>query len=223
MALVSGNAAVLVSGAAGAGAGPLSAYGAAKLAAEESLRAAFSGPGRGHAALRCFNVAGADPALRAGPGRGLVRVACEAALRPGGGVTLFGADWQTADGTCVRDHVHVGDVAAAHVAALRALENGTQSLTADVGTARGHSVRQVLAAVERAAGTRIVARAGPRRSGDVAVSVAAPERIAALPGWQPRHAALQDAVAATLAWLRADSGEDGASMLTDPDACGARQ
>ncbi|MYE60379.1 MAG: NAD-dependent epimerase/dehydratase family protein, partial [Alphaproteobacteria bacterium] len=198
---------VLASSAAvyGAGAGPVSGYGEAKRAAEVAVRAAFSGPGQGHAVLRCFNVAGADPENRAGPGRGLVRVACEAALGMRGDVTVFGTGRDTADGTCVRDWVHVCDVAAAHLAALRALEGGTDALTADVGAGRGHSVRAVLAAVERAAGARIAVRAGSPRPGDVAVSVAAPERIARLPGWRARDGSLDAAVRSTLAWLRAEA------------------
>lgn len=216
---------VLTSSAAvhGAGAAPVSAYGAAKLAAEDAVRAAFSGPRQGHAVLRCFNVAGADPALPAGPGRGLVRVACEAALRPGECVTLFGADWDTADGTCVRDYVHVTDVAAAHVAALRALEDGAAALTADIGTGKGYSVREVLAAVERVTGRVVTAYPGPRRPGDVAVSVAAPERIAALPGWRPRDGALETAVATTLAWLRARPDGGHACTAAGPGACGGRR
>ena len=197
---------VLTSSAAvhGAGAGPVSAYGRARLATERLVRAAFAGPGRGHAVLRCFNVAGADPKLRAGPGRGrgLVQAACEAALGLRDGVTVFGADWDTADGACVRDYVHPSDVAAAHVAALRALELGAAGLTADCGTGRGHSVREVLAAVERVSGSALDVREGPRRPGDVARAVAEPERIGRLPGWGARHG-LDAVVSTALAWTEA--------------------
>ena len=197
---------VLASSAAahGAAAGPASAYGTAKRATEERVRAAFAPPGRNHAVLRCFNVAGADPALRAGPGRGrgLVQAACEAALGLRDGIAVFGADWETADGTCVRDYVHASDVAAAHVAALRALEQGAGGLTADVGTGRGHSVREVVAAVERSSGRTIAVREGPRRPGDVASSVAAPERFAQRCGWRARHG-LDAAVSTALAWTEA--------------------
>ena len=197
---------VLTSSAAahGSGAGPAGAYGAAKRATEQRARSAFAAPGRSCAVLRCFNVAGADFGLRAGPrrGHGLVQVAAEAALGLRGAVTVFGADRATADGTCVRDYVHASDVAAAHVAALAALRRGSGSLTADVGTGRGHSVREVLAAVERASGARLDVREGPRRPGDVASSVAAPERIARLPGWRARHG-LDAAVATALAFTRA--------------------
>jgi len=198
---------VLTSSAAvhGAGAGPASAYGEARLATEELAREAFAGPGRGCAVLRCFNVAGADPALRAGPrsGRGLVQAACEAALGLREGVTVFGADWDTADGTCVRDWVHPWDVADAHVAALRALVRGAGGLTADCGIGRGRSVREVLAAVERVSGSRLTVREGPRRPGDVARAVAAPERIGRLPGWRPRRVSLDTTVATALAWTGA--------------------
>ena len=201
---------VLTSSAAvhGAGAGPASAYGAAKRATEERARAAFARRGRSCAVLRCFNVAGADVALRAGPrrGRGLVQVACEAALGLRESVTVFGADRATADGTCVRDWVHPSDVAAAHLAALGALERGAGALTADVGTGRGHSVREVLAAVERISGSALAIREGPRRPGDVAVAVAAPERIARLPGWRARRG-LDAAVSTALAWTDARRAE----------------
>ena len=197
---------VLISSAAayGAGAGPASAYGTAKRATEERVRAAFAGTGRSHAVLRCFNVAGADAALRAGPrrGQGLVQAACEAALGLREDLTVHGTDWETADGTCVRDYVHASDVAAAHVAALGALERGTGALTADVGTGRGHSVREVLAAVGRASGTAIAVRGGPRRPGDVASSLAAPERFAQRCGWRARHG-LDAVVSTALAWTQA--------------------
>ena len=208
---------VLTSSAAvyGVDAGPASAYGAAKLAAEEAVRTAFSGAGRNHAVLRCFNVAGVDPALRAGPGRGLVQVACEAALGLRSGLTVNGTDWETADGTCVRDWVHVRDTAAAHVAALAALERGFPGLSADVGTGRGRSVREALAAVERAAGTALTVRAGPRRPGDVAVSVAAAERIARLPGWRACPHGLESAVASALAWMRAEMHGAGGRATAD--------
>ena len=205
---------VLTSSAAvyGTGAGQVSAYGAAKLHAEGLVGAAFDWPGLGYALLRCFNVAGADPGLRAGPRRssgGLVQVACKAALGLRGGVVVFGTDYGTADGTCLRDYVHPSDVAAAHVAALRALEYGAGSLTADCGTGRGHSVREVLTAVELVAGAALTVREGPRRRGDVAVAVASPERIGLLPGWQARQGDLEAIVSTALAWTerRARGGQ----------------
>lgn len=214
---------VLTSSAAvhGAGAGPVNSYGAAKLATEGLVRAAFTAPGRRHAMLRCFNVAGADPDFRTGPrsGRGLVQAACETALGLREAVTVFGADWDTADGTCVRDYVHPCDVAAAHVAALRALERGAGELTADCGTGRGHSVRDVLAAVERASGLPLAVREGPRRRGDVAVAVAVPERIERLPGWRARHSLLDAVVSTALTWTEALARPGGRS----PRRCAGRR
>ena len=211
---------VLTSSAAvyGAGDGPATAYGEAKLAMEGVVRLAFAGRERRAAVLRCFNVCGADPWLRAGAGRGLVAAACEAALGRRREITVFGADWDTPDGTCVRDWVHAGDAASAHVAALGALERGAQGIEADVGTGRGHSVREVLAAVELAAGAHLAVRAGPRRPGDVAASVAAPERIARLPGWRARHGGLPAAVATALAWTRARMRRDRAAAGLPPAA-----
>ena len=164
--------------------------------------------------LRCFNVAGPIRASRraAGGPRAGAGPACEAALGLRAAVTVFGTDRDTADGTCVRDWVHASDVAAAHVAALAALERGAGSLTADVGTGRGHSVREVLAAVERASGSAIEVREGPRRPGDVAVSVASPERIAHLPGWRARNGSLDAVVSTALAWTEALARTDGRSV-----------
>ena len=216
---------VLASSAAvyGAGAGPASAYGRMKLAAEEAVRAAFSGRWMGHASLRCFNVSGADPALGAGPGRGLVAAACEAALGLRGGIVLFGTGRETADGTCVRDFVDVRDAAAAHVAALAALEGGCPALAADVGSGRGRSVREALAAVERASGVRLAVREGPRRPGDVASSVASAERIARLPGWRARPDALESAAGSALAWIRMRREGAGVRAAAVPAAGGARR
>ena len=221
---------VLTSSAAvyGSDGAPASAYGAGKRRAERLVRAAFGGPRRSHAVLRCFNVAGADPQGRAGPRRGaaagLVQAACEAALGLREAVTVFGTDHDTADGTGVRDYVHPSDVAAAHVAALRALERGSGSFTADCGSGRGHSVREVLAAVERETGAGLPVRTGPRRRGDVAVSVAEPERIGRLPGWRARHGDLGVIVSSALAWTQARAGRDGnggsrpRGAAADPDA-----
>ena len=206
---------VLISSAAvyGSDAAPVSAYGAEKLRTEGLVRAVFDGPGRSHAVLRCFNVAGADSQLRAGPlrsgGAGLVEAACEAALGLREAVTVFGTDYDTADGSCVRDYVHPSDVAAAHVAALGALERGSGSLTADCGSGRGHSVREVLAAVEGQTGAARPLHAGPRRCGDVAVSVAEPERIGRLPGWHARYGDLEVMVSTALAWTQARARREG--------------
>ena len=184
---------------------PVSPYGAAKLETEGEVRAAFPGA---HAVLRCFNVAGADPAGTAGPRRGragLVEAACEAALGLRGGVTVFGTDYDTADGTCVRDYIHPGDVAAVHLAALRALERGAGAHTLDCGRGEGRSVREVLEAVRRLAGTGFAVREGPRRRGDVAVAVARPGPTRRILGWRPAHGGLDAVVGSALAWIAARS------------------
>ena len=199
-----------VYGGGGARPSPLGPYGAWKLATERAVHAAFAGPGCRHAVLRCFNVAGADPAGRAGPrpgAPGLVQAACEAALGLRAGVTVHGDDWATPDGACVRDWVHAADAAAAHVAALWALEagagGGPDGLTLDCGSGRGRSVREVLAAVQRVSGRTFPVRAGPRRPGDPEVSVARPASLRRL-GWRPRYGADGDGfdalVSTALAW-----------------------
>ena len=216
---------VLTSSAAVYGAGPKSPiaecrppapqrpYGAGKLASEAAVREAFGAPGFGYVIVRCFNVAGADPAGRAGPraGKALVEAACEAALGLRGPITVFGTDYPTRDGTCVRDYVHAADVAAAHAAALGALERGLGAATLNCGSGRGHSVREVLAAVAARAATAPAAGAGPRRPGDALVSIAAIGRAGETLGWRPRHDGLGGIVGSNLAWTRRLHREAAAS------------
>ena len=207
---------VLTSSAAVYGAGPAGAvaesrapapgrpYGIGKLACEEAVRERFGAPGSGYAILRCFNVAGADAAGRAGPrgGRSLVEAACASALGARGGLTVFGTDYPTRDGTCIRDYVHAADVAGAHVAAVRALERGLGAATLNCGSGRGHSVREVLAEVALGAGAAPAAEDGPRRPGDTPVSIAATGLAGAVLGWRPRHGGLGAIVHSQLAWAR---------------------
>ena len=206
---------VLASSAAvyGAGAGPVSAYGAAKRAAEDAVRGVFSGS-RAAGATRCC-AASTSPApsrgepRRAGPGPGADR------LRGGAGPARRRHAVRDRLGHRRRHlRARLGPCprrgGGAPRGARGALEGGATGLTADVGTGRGHSVRAVLAAVERASGTAIAVRAGARRPGDVAASVAAPQRIARLPGWRARGG-LDESVAATLARLRA-----GTPPVVDP-------
>ena len=207
---------VLTSSAAVYGAGPAGAvpesrapaphgpYGIGKLACEAAVRAGFGAPGSGYAILRCFNVAGADPAGRAGPrgGAALVEAACAAALGVRGRLTVFGTDYPTPDGTCIRDYVHAADVAAAHAAALGALERGLASATLNCGSGRGHSVREVLAEVAACAGAAPPSVDGPRRPGDVAVSTAAIGLAGEVLGWRPRQGGLGAIVRSNLAWAR---------------------
>lgn len=181
---------------------PINPYGTSKLMTEWMLRDTAAGfaargepDGFRYVALRYFNVAGAslDGVLgQATPeATHLIKVACQAACGMRKGVTVFGTDYPTADGTCVRDYIHVEDLARAHLDALRYLDGGGSSEVLNCGYGRGFSVRQVLAAVERAAGRAINAEDGARRSGDPPALVAESARIRQVLGWQPRHEDLE--------------------------------
>lgn len=189
---------------------PVNPYGRSKLAGEWMLADIAPGHGMRHAALRLFNVAGADPLDRAGPSPGhaghIVKAACEAAAGTRAGVTVFGADYDTPDGTCVRDYIHVSDVAALHVAVLRALEDGHPGGAFNCGAGRGASVREVVAAVRRAAGADFPVRDGPRRAGDPPALVADPSRVRREFGWSPRCSDLDTIARTALARERAGMG-----------------
>jgi UDP-glucose 4-epimerase len=183
---------------------PINPYGATKLAAERLLQDAAAAHGLSVVALRYFNVAGADPAGRAGQRRPgathLIKVACEAALGLRAEVAVFGEDYPTPDGTGIRDYIHVADLARAHVEALRHLAMGGGGCVLNCGYGRGHSVREVLRAVERAAGLRLPVRIAPRRAGDPPAIVAAGARIREVLGWRPAFDDLDRIVADALAW-----------------------
>jgi UDP-glucose-4-epimerase GalE len=178
---------------------PTNPYGRSKKACEDLLGTS----GIPAAALRYFNAAGAEPAERLGerhdPETHLIPVAVRAALR-GETITVFGTDWPTPDGTCVRDYVHVADLAEAHVKAMARLEKGEPGGAWNLGTGRGHSVREVLAAVERATGRKVARVDGPRRAGDVAALVAKADRARADLGWTPTRSALDRIVADAVAF-----------------------
>src|SRR3954454_14326773 len=161
---------------------PLSPYGWSKLMTEVMLRDTSAAHDLTHVALRYFNVAGADPQMRTGlstPGAThLLKVAVEAALGRRSGIDVYGTDYPTPDGTCIRDFIHVSDLARAHLAALRYLRAGGASVTLNCGYGRGYSVREVLAAVRDAVGHSFPVNCGARRPGDRVVSVAAADRIA---------------------------------------------
>ena len=191
---------------------PITPYGASKAAAECALRDAASEHDFRYVALRLFNVAGADPALRAGPSVGrdnlrLVDAACEAAAGLRDGITVFGSRFATPDGTCVRDYVHVTDVAEAQVAALRRLERGGSSRVLNCGSGRGNSVREILAAVETQIGASLEIRDGPPRQGDPPVLVADTGRIREDLGWSLRHSGLDTIISTTVSWLRSQAHE----------------
>ena len=188
---------------------PVNPYGRSKLATERLLRATAARHGMRYAVLRYFNVAGADPLGRAGPSGAdchLVTAACRAALGLRDGVTVHGTDYPTPDGTCVRDYIHVSDLAAIHVAALRSLENGAPDRVLNCGSGRGVSVREALAAVRAESGLVFAVRDGPRRAVDPPVLVADTARLRSDLHWSPRHGGFRAIVRSALAWERARTG-----------------
>src|SRR5205823_15085090 len=159
---------------------PVSPYGSSKFMAETMLRDAARAHGLRYIILRYFNVAGADPQLRTGQAtRGathLIKVAAETALGLRPKLDIYGTDYPTPDGTCIRDYIHVGDLAAAHSDALRYLRNGGEPLTLNCGYGRGFSVLEVIEAVKRASGVDFRVEIAARRPGDPARIVAAADR-----------------------------------------------
>jgi UDP-glucose 4-epimerase len=185
---------------------PINPYGTSKLMSEWMLRDVAAASTLRYVALRYFNVAGSDTSGRIGQATPnatlLVKVACEAAVGKRPGISIYGTDYPTPDGTGVRDYLHVGDLAAAHVDALNYLRGGGASTTLNVGYGHGYSVREVLAAVERAAGAKLNIREEPRRSGDPPSLVARAERIRSELGWRPRLDDLDTIVFTSLEWER---------------------
>ena len=190
---------------------PTSPYGDAKLMLERALFWAGQAHGLRSAVLRYFNAAGADPAGRLGehhdPETHLIPLAIDAALGRRPPLTVFGTDYPTPDGTCIRDYVHVTDLADAHLLALNQLDGG--SVTFNLGNGEGHSVREVLDSVARVLGRPVPVENGARRAGDPAVLVASSARIRAA-GWTPRFAALDEIVRTAAAWRQAHPGGYGA-------------
>ncbi len=185
---------------------PLSPYGWSKLMTEVMLRDTSAAHELRHVALRYFNVAGADPQMRTGlsthGATHLIKVAVEAALGRRERIDVYGTDYPTPDGTCIRDFIHVSDLARAHLAALAHLREGGASATLNCGYGRGYSVREVLGAVRRAAGHDFPVHFGERRHGDIMTSVAAASRIREVLRWTPEFDDLDAIVRDALAWER---------------------
>jgi UDP-glucose 4-epimerase len=183
---------------------PINPYGWSKLMSERMLADVADVTPLRYVALRYFNVAGADPGGRIGQSTPeathLIKVACEHAVGRRTGISIFGTDYETPDGTCVRDYIHVEDLAAAHLQALDYLRGGGASATLNCGYGRGFSVREVLAEVARTAGTPLSVTESPRRAGDPPQLIAAARRIRDTLGWSPRHEDLPGIVATALAW-----------------------
>ena len=186
---------------------PINPYGMSKLMTEIMLADTARAHPINYCALRYFNVAGADPLARTGQSTAgathLIKVAVEAALGKREQVAVFGTDFDTPDGTGVRDYIHVSDLAAAHVLALEALmADPAASLTMNCGYGRGFSVLEVLDAVDRVTNLTIKRDLGPRRAGDPASLISDNRRIKATLPWVPQHASLDTIVAHALAWER---------------------
>lgn len=183
---------------------PLNAYGASKRAVENMLRDFEAAHGLRHVSFRYFNVAGADPEGEIGefhdPETHLIPNAILAALGRRPGLTLNGTDYPTPDGTCVRDYVHVSDLVDAHLLGLGWLAAGGGSTAFNLGSSRGYSVREVIAATERVTGRRIPVTLGPRRPGDASFLVSGGVRARELLGWTPRRADLETMIADALRW-----------------------
>ncbi|MBI4274883.1 MAG: UDP-glucose 4-epimerase GalE [Rhizobiales bacterium] len=183
---------------------PMSPYGSSKLMTETILRDVDHAHGLKHVILRYFNVAGADPKMRAGQSTPiathLIKVAAQAALGIRPGMQVFGTDYPTADGTCIRDYIHVSDLVRAHSDALAHLRGGSPSLTANCGYGHGFSVLQVIETVKRVSGVDFTVERAPRRAGDPAQIVASSERARSALGWRPRFDDLPTIVTHALEW-----------------------
>ena len=185
---------------------PISPYGTSKLMTELMLRDSHHAYGLNYIALRYFNVAGADPKGRTGQSTPhathLIKVACQTALGQRKSMEVFGTDYATPDGTCLRDYIHVSDLIAAHMDALAHLRKGGESGIFNCGYGKGYSVLEVIKAVEKASGGPVNHRLAPRRAGDPAAIVAGADRVRSILGWQPKHNDLDFIVQSALAWER---------------------
>lgn len=185
---------------------PLSPYGMSKLMSEIMIHDACAANGLQFVILRYFNVAGADPQGRTGLSTDgathLLKVAVEAASGKRAAIDVFGSDYPTADGTCIRDFIHVSDLAAAHVAALAYLRRGGASTTLNCGYGHGYSVNEVVSAVKAVSGANFSVRQAPRRDGDIMSMVADTRRIRATLDWMPQYDDLAQISEHALVWER---------------------
>jgi UDP-arabinose 4-epimerase len=183
---------------------PVNPYGETKLAIERALRWFGQAYAMRSVSLRYFNAAGADPEGEIGedhePETHLVPLVLQAALGQRPAIEIYGTDYPTPDGTAIRDYIHVDDLADAHVRALERLRAGGASIALNLGTGRGHSVREVIAAAEAVSGRRVPARDSPRRHGDPPALVADPSLAAETLGWRARHSGIEAIIRTALAW-----------------------
>ena len=183
---------------------PINPYGASKLMVEQMLADAGSAHGLRSIALRYFNAAGADPDCEIGeehdPETHLIPLVLDAVVGKRSHVTVFGDDYDTPDGTCIRDYIHVTDLAQAHVMALQSLLNGTVSKVYNLGNGQGFSVKEVIEMAERVAGREIPVEMGERRPGDPPVLIGNAGKIINELGWQPRFAGLEQIIETAWRW-----------------------
>ncbi len=183
---------------------PMSPYGSSKLMTEIMLADTARAHNFRYVALRYFNVAGADPKGRSGQSTPhathLIKVACETALGKRPHMDVFGTDYETPDGTCIRDYIHVTDLVRAHMAALHHLRDGGDLEVFNCGYSKGFSVLQVIEAVKRTSGADFEVRMSPRRLGDPAAIVAASDKIRVRLGWRPEYDNLETITVQALAW-----------------------
>lgn len=185
---------------------PINPYGTSKFMIETILRDVEPADGLRSIALRYFNAAGADPEGQLGeshePETHLIPLVLDAVVGRRPYVTVYGTDYDTPDGTCIRDYIHVTDLAAAHVLALRHLEEGAQSAAYNLGNSRGYSVKEVIAAAESVIGRPVPRQVGPRRPGDPPLLVADAARARAALGWEPRYRGLEEIIETAWRWER---------------------
>ncbi len=183
---------------------PVNPYGVSKLFFEQALEAYDRAYGMHYASLRYFNAAGADESGEIGeqhePETHLIPLALNAAAGLGPELQVFGSDYPTPDGTCIRDYIHVNDLASAHVKSLEHLAAGQDSFAVNLGTGKGHSVREVISVVEEVTGKRVPLRIAPRRAGDPPALVANAARAQALLQWKATRG-LHDMVATAWKWM----------------------
>lgn len=185
---------------------PINPYGSSKLMTEWILRDVAEASPLRYAALRYFNVAGADAEGRsgqAGPNTThLIRIASEVVAGKRPDISIFGEDYDTPDGTCIRDYIHVSDLADAHVLAIDHVLRTKENLTLNCGYGQGFSVRQVLDVMQKLADAPITVKSAPRREGDAARLVADSKKIRDVLGWRPKHDDLEEIISSALEWER---------------------
>jgi UDP-arabinose 4-epimerase len=183
---------------------PINPYGWTKLMMEQTLSDFDTAYGVRYAALRYFNAAGADPDCEIGeehdPETHLIPLVIQATQGRRGHVEIFGTDYDTPDGTCIRDYIHVADLAVAHIQALEYLQNKDESLVVNLGTGNGQTVREVIRAVEKVSGKVTPVKEGPRRPGDPPGLYAYADKAYKLLGWKPQYGDIETIVGTAWRW-----------------------